>query len=128
MSKIIRFPIVVNTTTASENSQGVCPQLEDIVRPISGALTTALPSERAVRDAIETITLEASGSNLGTGEPIFISTSGNNHVNFYTLSGMGLLSVTSDENNVILNTSQAGSPSEAQVVTISNATINGGVV
>jgi hypothetical protein len=65
MGRIIRFPIKVKTDFANESIYGVTPVLNSEVRPLSAVTTTALPSELAMRKALDSLTISFSGNNVG---------------------------------------------------------------
>lgn len=131
MGQIIKFPIVVLTDKADETRPGITPQLQSSIRSTPNVLTTAVGSDRAVRDAINEIDIILSGSNLTSGFNVFESTS---HISGYlkkaeynTLSGQGVISVYQTSNNIILDTTQSGDPGSVTGTIINTRSINGGI-
>ena len=127
MGSIIRFPIIVIQDKANESRPGITPQLRDSIRATASASTSEVASERAIRDAIDNIEFVVSGENIGLGIPTLDNISGS-IINFYPLSGLGNIFITSDDEQVYLNTTQTGIPGQSltgQLIT--SRTLNGGI-
>ena len=112
MGRIIRFPIIVIDDKANEEQDGITPILESEVRTIAGgASTESVVSESGIQSSLSDVTLEISGANFSDyGLPVFVSVSGDNIINMNSLSGVGVLNITSDSTQLYINTSQPGNP------------------
>jgi hypothetical protein len=73
MGRIIKFPIHVETTRASEAGFGILNPLMSYVRPVSSAATDYTVSEKGLWTSLSAIFVQTSGVNKGVGFPIFIS-------------------------------------------------------
>ena len=128
MGQIIRFPIIVIDQHSSESQPGITPQLRSTIRPLSAATAEDVASEAAIRRGIDTITVSVCGENLTSGLPVFNDVSGDNVISYHTVSGLGVLDVTSDENNIYINTTQQGIPGETiSAEFITKRSLNGGI-
>lgn len=128
MRRIIKFPIPVILDKASESNPGVTPILQNPVREYGSALESAVASEKAVSDAINAINIPVSGSNIGYGFEVFtdtVSATSGKRINYNSISGGGVIFVTTDENNIYLNTTQIGAPTTSGMGAYRH--INGGV-
>ena len=131
MGQIIKFPIVVLTDKADETRSGITPKLESTIRQTPNALTTALGSEKAVRNAINEIDITLSGYNLSNNLNVFNDTQSVSGylktVSYNTLSGQGIISVYQNDENIMLQTTQSGIPGSVTGTIINTRTINGGI-
>lgn len=130
MARINKFPLVVINTKATESNFGLMDTLQNSVGSVTSAVTTKTVSEKGIRDSINDIDFVVSGQNSGSGETVFESTSALNPdtIYFNSLSGQGCVFITSDDNNVYLNTTQPGLPGDGvSGTTVMRKSINGGV-
>lgn len=83
--KINNFPVYTVLEYATSGRAGICPILKPSVRPLVEADINSVPSEKAVRDAIEAIDPYINYANVGDGIGIFKDTSGNNVALYNTI-------------------------------------------
>ena len=133
MGKIIRFPILVISDTATEERYGITPKLRGSIRTIAQASTEAVVSERGIRSAVDNLDWSVDGKNILTGDvsagifSIFNEVSGDNIITFNSLSGIDQLIVTSDADNIYINSLQSGNPNSITGTTLVNGSLNGGI-
>jgi len=126
--KILRFPITVVDTKATESNTGITPQLLDTVRETGVASVTGQSHELAIRNAIDSIIISTSGTNIGTSGFNVLDSYGINTVNFNTISGNMAISTSQDDLNLYVNTSQLGTRyCPVTGFTINKKTFNGGI-
>ena len=129
MGKIIRFPIIVLTDKADETQPGITPQLRSEIRPLSAATTKDVASEAAIRKGVDSLVVEVSGQNLNNGLPVFNEITGDNNITYNSISGLGVIDVASNNNQIYINTSQPGNPNESitGTPTLTERTVQGGI-
>ena len=128
MGQILRFPILIIDSKATEEQPGITPQLRSEVRPLSAATTKDVASEAAIRKGINSIVVEVSGHNITNDLPVFTGVEENNNIQFNSISGLGVIQVVSDANEIYINTTQTGNPDEVITgTTILERTVQGGI-
>lgn len=129
MGQIVKFPIIIIDTKASEANAGLLDTLVSTIAPLSSASTSLTVSEQSVREALADVDFPpVSGENLGTSDVVFVSTDSPNIAYFRSISGMGVFSTNSDGNMVYINTNQSGSPTASGgTIIVTTRTLNGGI-
>lgn len=111
MNTIIKFPIRVNNTKASEASEGLAPALQGTVADLTHASTENLVSENALRNALNNYILHVYGKNVTTGSRLFKEYS-DDELYFRTIKGYtstdshlskSNIVVTQDDDNIYFN-------------------------
>jgi len=124
---IVKFPIEVITTKATEETYGITPQLRDSVRAVAAASTEAVVSERGISAALGELEWTATGSSL-EDLALFNNIDNTGHLYYYfnSIACSDWMEIAEDDQNIYINSKVPGAPGSS--VDVSEVrTLNGGI-